>query len=88
MVEVISTCPISYGRYNKMPDPAEMMKYIKNNTVSVRTVKEMMAEQGEDFNPADLKDKYIVGRHFVDDSVPEYCDEMDAMIARVKGGAE
>ena len=97
VVEVISTCPISYGRHNKMPDPAEMIKYIKEHTISIEKAKEMLPEQqggsyqslnGRFVNVDKLKDMYVVGRHFVDDSVPEYCEEMEAMIKRVKGGAK
>ena len=97
VVEVISTCPISYGRHNKMPDPAEMIKYIKEHTISIERAKELLPEQqGGDYqslsgrfvNIDKLKDMYVVGRHYVDDSVPEYCEEMEAMIKRVKGGAK
>ena len=97
VVEVISTCPISYGRYNQTPDPAEMVKYIKEHTISIPKAKELAGESqqgdysylnGRFVNVDKLKGMYVVGRHFVDDSVPEYCDEMEAMIERLKGGAE
>ena len=99
VVEVISTCPISYGRYNKMPDPAEMINYIKDHTISVHTANQMLATEkqkvskhqslsGRFIKESVLKDMYVVGRHYVNDAVPEYCEEMEALIERLKGGAE
>lgn len=99
VVEVISTCPISYGRYNKMPDPSEMIKYIKEHTISVQTAQQLVDAEKQKISKHQslngrfvkenaLKDMYVVGRHYVNDAVPEYCEEMEALIEKLKGGAE
>ncbi len=80
VLEAVSTCPISYGRYNKMPDPADMMLYIKDNTVTVEKAKNM--------TPEELQDKIIIGKHFEIKGVPEYCDEMERMVSQVKADYE
>ena len=76
VLEVVSTCPISYGRYNKMPKPTDMMQYIKDNTVSVQKAATMTADE--------LKDKIIIGEHFKIENVPEYTEEHNKLVAEVK----
>ena len=80
VLEVVSTCPVSYGRYNKMPDPAEMLLHIKDHTVTVEKAKQLSKEE--------LADKIVIGEHLRIENEPEYCDEMNAMVARVQADYE
>lgn len=71
VVEAVSTCPISYGRYNQMPDPADMLLWLRDNTVTVQQAARMSEEE--------LVDKIIIGKHFETDAV-EYCEQMQQLL--------
>ncbi|MDD2221611.1 MAG: 2-oxoacid:ferredoxin oxidoreductase subunit beta [Clostridia bacterium] len=45
VIEVLSTCPISYGRRNKMPKPMDLMNYIKEVTIAKERADKMTAEE-------------------------------------------
>ncbi|HZK18240.1 MAG TPA: 2-oxoacid:ferredoxin oxidoreductase subunit beta [Clostridia bacterium] len=53
VVEVVSACPVSFGRKNKMGTPAAMLKWQKEHAVTVARAK-TMDEQA-------LKDKFVIG---------------------------
>lgn len=72
VVEAVSTCPISFGRYNNMPKPADMLLWLRDNTVTVQQAAKMSEEQ--------LVDKIIVGKHYESQAV-EYCEEMARLLA-------
>ncbi|MEM2508857.1 MAG: 2-oxoacid:ferredoxin oxidoreductase subunit beta, partial [Candidatus Thermoplasmatota archaeon] len=55
-IEVIASCPTTYGRYNKMPTGLDTMKYYKENSIIMH---------GIDPSKTDIDDKIIVGK-FVD----------------------
>jgi len=79
MIEVIASCPISYGRRNKIPKPADMMQYVKDHTVTKAVADKLPAEN--------LKDKYVTGI-FRDIEDVEYNEAYAALCKRVQGGAE
>jgi 2-oxoglutarate ferredoxin oxidoreductase subunit beta len=79
VVEVLASCPISYGRRNKIPKPADMMTFIKDNTVNKAAAAKLA--------PEELAGKFIVGvLHEVDDV--EYNEEYQRLCDRVQGGAK
>ena len=80
VIEVIAACPISYGRRNGIPNPADMMQYIKEHTV--------MKAAAEKMDPADLADKQIIGILREATNEPEYCESYAALCERVQGGAK
>ena len=80
VIEVISACPISYGRRNKMPDPVDMMQYIKEHTVN-KAAADKMSEEA-------LQDKSIVGILREMKDAPEYTTEYAKLCERVQGGAK
>lgn len=47
VVEVISGCPISYGKMNNMTSPIAMLEWQRDNTVPVAAYEKMTAEQRE-----------------------------------------
>jgi len=75
IIETMSTCPISYGRYNKIPDPGDMMIYLKDHAVTVAQAAKMTEEE--------LDDKFIVGEHVCIDK-PEYTEEYDRLVQSLR----
>jgi len=80
VIEVIAACPISYGRRNGIPNPADMMQYIKEHTVMKAAAEKMSAEE--------LADKYIIGVLQEINEAPEYCESYAALCERVQGGTK
>ncbi|MHB1134617.1 MAG: thiamine pyrophosphate-dependent enzyme [Chloroflexota bacterium] len=74
-VEVISQCPVYYGRYNEGQTPAEMLRWQKENAVPVAKASEMSAEQ--------LHGKIVTGE-FVSKEEPEFVTEYQALIERYR----
>ena len=78
VIEVIASCPISYGRRNGMPEPADMMQYIKTHCIS--------QAQADKLPPEELEDKHIIGI-FREEQKPEYVEEYTRLCSIAKGGA-
>ena len=76
-VEVLSQCPVYYGRFNVAASPAEMLRWQKENAVSVATAAKM--------TPAELKDKIVIGE-FVAKEEPEFVSEYQKIIEKYKLG--
>ncbi len=72
-VEVVSQCPIYYGRYNDEASPAAMLRWQKESAVSVT------AAQG--LSPEELQGKIVIGE-FVAKDEPEFVAEYQALIDR------
>ena len=68
VVEILSQCPTHYGRKNKEGDAVAMLELHKTNTAKIGS--KALAE-----NP-DLVPRGI----FVDEDLPEYCQEYDKII--------
>ncbi len=75
LVEIISQCPTSFGRLNKMGSAVEMMKWQKNHTISVNKAQEMSQKE--------LKDKVITGV-FANKRKKEYTKAYDEIITKIK----
>lgn len=73
MVEVISQCPVYYGRYNEAQSPAEMLRWQKENSVSVTAAASM--------TPEELKGKIVIGE-LVNKQEPEFVTEYLKTIER------
>ncbi|RJQ24885.1 MAG: 2-oxoacid:ferredoxin oxidoreductase subunit beta [Peptococcaceae bacterium] len=43
-VEVLSSCPTYYGRYNKIGGPVKLMEWLKSNTVSLKKFEQLAEE--------------------------------------------
>ncbi len=74
VVEAISTCPTSYGRRNRLGSPADMIRWLKDNSVKVSKVPEL--------KPEELEGKIVTGI-FVDEDKPEFTAEYAKMRARL-----
>jgi 2-oxoglutarate ferredoxin oxidoreductase subunit beta len=61
-IEVISQCPVHYGRRIGITDPVEMMRWFQKQSVPVDKARELSEQE--------LSGKFIIGE-FVDTEVPE-----------------
>ncbi len=69
LIEAVSICPVSYGRYNALPGPVEMLLDLKENTVDIRQAASMTEEA--------LCGKIITGK-FCESDASASCTEPDA----------
>ena len=77
IIEVIDSCPIYFGRKNRMRSASEMMKAIeKDGTVSVGMIDRLPPEKTEG--------KVLRGILYQAER-PEYCGEYDKLIKKAKG---
>ena len=75
-IEVVSPCPELFGRYNRMGDASEMLRWLSENSE---------IHHGYDTSKADigLREKLILGE-FVDIEKPEYTDLLNTVNLRVR----
>lgn len=66
LVEIMSPCPTSYGRYNKLGTPVNMLQQLKDQAVAVK--------KWEKLTPEEREGKFPIGV-FVDIERQEYCDQ-------------
>ncbi len=79
MVEAVSYCHTGYGRLNKMGRPADMMRALKENAVTVKSAAKMPADE--------LQGKIVRGLlHEAD--LPEYTELYEQVIARAQAQAK
>lgn len=71
VVEVMTPCPTAFGRRNRLGNGANMIKQLKEISVSV--------EKAASMNPDELKDKLITGI-LVDRELPEYTANYQKLI--------
>ena len=74
LVEVISQCPVQFGRRNKMKEPAEMLRWFLKNSVPLAKAKKMP--------PEELEGKFVIGE-FVTRERPEFTEEINKLIEEV-----
>lgn len=70
-VEVISQCPIGYGRRNKMGTPSDMLKWQRDNSVNIKAAEKM--------KPEDLQGKFLIGELLRRDDRLEYFEAYKQM---------
>ena len=63
LIEMISPCPTNYGKYNKMENPLQMLRWLKEKGVS----SEDYARLGES-----EKDEYFVIGKLCDRDIPDF----------------
>jgi 2-oxoglutarate ferredoxin oxidoreductase subunit beta len=78
LVEAVSYCHTTYGRLNKLGTPVDMMRQLKENSVSLTAADKL--------SPEERDGKVVRGvLHNVDK--PEYTAVYDQLIERAQGGA-
>ena len=78
LIEVVSACPTSYGRQNKMDGPADMMKWQRDHGVPMVAYEKLSTE--------DKLIKFPIGLLYEVLDAQEYTDAYEALIAAAKGG--
>jgi len=72
-LEVISQCPVHYGRRIGITDPVEMIRWFQKQSVTIEKAREMSEQE--------LSGKFVIGE-FVDIEVPEltqlYAEQFEA----------
>jgi 2-oxoglutarate ferredoxin oxidoreductase subunit beta len=74
LIEVISQCPVQFGRVSKLGDAVNILKHYKENSVPITKAK--------DLDPETLEGKIIVGE-FVDREKAELTEEYARIIRQV-----
>ncbi len=74
VVEALTQCPTYFGRKNKIGDAADMIRWFKDHTTPI-------GSKAKQENPT-LIERGI----FVQKQEPEYCEEYEKVVARVRGG--
>lgn len=77
LIEVVTQCPVQFGRASKLGGAVEMLKHFKSNSVRIEKAKKM--------DPAELLGKIVVGE-FVDIEKPELSSEWTRLIHSVREG--
>jgi len=73
-IEVVSQCPVQFGRRTGAGDAVTMMQGYKKNSVNIKKVKKLKEDK--------LRGKIIVGE-FVDREEPELCEEIAKMREKI-----
>lgn len=79
LVEAVSYCHTTIGRINRWGTAPDMMRGLKEQSVSIRQAEKMSAEE---------KEGKIVRGIFVDRDIPEYTQLYDQVIERAQGDAD
>jgi 2-oxoglutarate ferredoxin oxidoreductase subunit beta len=74
-VEIISDCPVSYGKMNKMKSPVDMLKWIKDIAVSKKV--------WEELSPDEKKGKYAIGE-FLSKDRADYTELYEEIIKKAQ----
>lgn len=77
LVEAIAPCPTHFGKANKMPKAADMMKWIKANTVPAAKAQTMSADE--------LRGKFVTGV-FASEEREDYSTAYQKVIDALRGG--
>ena len=75
VVEIISDCPVSFGKMNKMTSPVDMLKWIKDITVSQKV--------WEGHYPVVKEGKYAIGE-FLNKDRPGYSELYEKIIKKAQ----
>lgn len=73
-IEIVSQCPVQFGRRTGAGNAVKMMQGYKKNSVSIKRMEKLTEDE--------LKEKIIVGE-FVDRERPGLCDEIVKMRERI-----
>jgi 2-oxoglutarate ferredoxin oxidoreductase subunit beta len=76
VVEVMTQCPVYFGRMNKLGNAVQMMKWQQEHSVSRKDAANMTREE--------LAGKFIIGELY-NNPEPEYCENYEKIIAKAQG---
>ncbi|OPL12470.1 MAG: hypothetical protein AVO39_04700 [delta proteobacterium MLS_D] len=72
VIEVITHCPVNFGRRNNFESPAQMLLWQKEHGVAARKAKAMPLE--------DMEGKFTIGELYRSTEIPEYLEEYGRVI--------
>jgi 2-oxoglutarate ferredoxin oxidoreductase subunit beta len=72
VVEIVSTCPVIYGKMNKKGTPAEMLKWLKDNSFSLAEIEKL---------PKEKTQGKITRGILHNENPPEYCQRYAELCA-------
>ncbi len=75
LVEAVSTCPVGFGRRNKIRGNYERIDWVKRHAVHVKAAAKMA--------PADIEGKFLIGE-LHKEMAPEYTECYQKLIERVR----
>jgi len=75
VIEVVSGCPVYYGRMNRLSSGVEMLKLQQRNAVSVK--------QAATLTPEEMKGKFVIGELHCH-AGPEYVEEYAKLTQRAR----
>lgn len=75
VIEVLANCHTQYGRRNKLPEAADLLKYIKDMSVPLKKAEKLSEEE--------MFGKVAIGKFHDDPSKPEYTDEVRKLEERL-----
>lgn len=75
-IEVVSQCPMYYGRKNKFTSAVAMLEWQKEHAVPVKAAAKLTPEQ--------LKGKFVIGELHREEA-PEYTEVYAKLVARARG---
>lgn len=77
-IEVVNQCPVQYGRRNRLGSASDMLKWQRDNAVSVQRAKAM--------SPDELKGKFVIGELLkVEAPDEEYTARYQKVIEKAQG---
>ncbi|MHA1312010.1 MAG: thiamine pyrophosphate-dependent enzyme [Candidatus Helarchaeota archaeon] len=76
LIDIVSQCVTYFGRKNKMAEPIEIFRWIKNNSITIKKAEGMSEEE--------LKDKIVVGE-FLNIKKPELSEKHIELIKKIRG---
>jgi 2-oxoglutarate/2-oxoacid ferredoxin oxidoreductase subunit beta len=71
LVEIVSSCPVIFGRLNKKGAPADMLKAMKDNVITEKKYNELPENEKADKIPRGI---------FIEDSVPEFTETYNNLV--------
>ena len=77
VIEIITHCPVNFGRRNDFDTPADMLRWQKDHAVRASRAEKMPLE--------DMEGKFVIGELMKTDK-PEYVAEYDRLIDEVRKG--
>ena len=75
-IEAIAPCPTHFGRLNGMKEAPKMLKWIKDNSVSIAAT--------EKLSPEERENKFVLGK-FADKDMPDYSTKYQSIIDNCMG---
>ena len=75
-IEIISQCPMNYGRTLKLRSGTKLLQLFKEKSINIKKAKDLTEEE--------LKDKFIIGT-FIDKEKEEFTDKLREIIRKVQG---